>query len=182
MKGLLAAISMALIVGVSAASASQQRDGAVIRNSGSTNFTGYTVKVWSDGSTWAVHSNRAGTPLDTPVTGQIPADVAQRLLTEARQARDNHVIGRSCMKSASFGTSTVVEYHGWTSPDLECPGDGYTVALGSDAHKIVSLLKIQGTQPRRIPLLPHEPRRVPSDMPMSSGQPSATPEPGTSPS
>jgi len=36
-------------------------------------------------------------------------------------------------------------------------------------------LKIQGTQAHRIPLLPNEPRRVPSENP--GGQPSATPEP-----
>jgi hypothetical protein len=181
MKGLLAVISMALIVSsVSGAGAAARRDGAVIRNSGSTNFSGYTVKVWSDGSTSAVHSDRAGTPIDAPVTGQVPPNVAQRFLAEARQARDNHAVARPCMKSASFGTSTIVEYHGWTSPDLECAGDGYTIALGSDAKKIVALLKIQGTH--RIPMLPNERRRVPSEGPSASGQPSATPEPSASPS
>ncbi len=160
---------------VAAAGASHMRDGAVIRNSGSTNFSGYTVKVWSDGSTWAVHSNRMGTQLDTPVTGRIPQNVAQRFLSEARQSRANRVVSQPCMKSASFGTSTVVLYHGWTSPDLECPGDGLVVALGSDAHKIVALLKIQGQPAHRIPMLPNEPRRIPSEMP--SVQPSPTPEP-----
>jgi hypothetical protein len=173
----LALLGMVLILACgSAAVAAFTRDGAVIRNSGSTNFSGYTVKVWSDGSTWAVHSNRAGTPLDSPVTGNIPANLAQRFLGEAKQAKQNHAVSRPCMKSASFGTSTLVLYHGWTSPDLECPGDGFTVALGADAHKIVALLKFQGVH--RIPMLPNEKRRIPSDMP--SGQSSATPEPAPS--
>jgi hypothetical protein len=75
------------------------------------------------------------------------------------------------MKSASFGTSTVVTYHHWTSPDLECPGDGYVIALAADAHKIAALLKIQGERGHAVRLLPNEPRRVPAE------QPSATPEP-----
>lgn len=169
---------MAAAFGCIGASAAQQRDGAVIRDSGSTNFLGYTVKVWSNGSAWAVHSNRAGTAVDAPVTGQVPANLAQRFLDEARQARSNHAISRSCMKSASFGSSTVVVYHTWTSPDLQCPGDGYVVALAADANKIVSLLHVQGVQPHRIPLLPNEKRRVPSEEP--SGQASATPEPASS--
>jgi len=166
------------LVCASAAVAAFTRDGAVIRNSGSTNFSGYIVKVWSDGSTWAVHSNRAGMQLDTPVTGNIPADLAQRFISEAKQAKNNHAVSQHCMKSASFGSITVATYHGWTSSDLQCPGDGFTVALGSDAHKIAALLKVEGVQARRIPLLPNEKRRVPSDMP--SGQSSATPEPSPS--
>ena len=172
----LAALTIALALGCAgAAAAAYSRDGGVIRNSGSTNFSGYTIKVWSDGSTWAVHSNRAGTPIDAPVTGHVPADLAQRFLQDAQQARKNRVISQPCMKSASFGTSTVVSYHGWTSPDLECPGGGFAETLGQDAHKIAAQLKIQGTQAHRIPLLPNEPRRVPSENP--GGQPSATPEP-----
>lgn len=176
MKRQIAAAAMLLGLTCAAALAAHMRDGAVIRNSGSTNFSGYTVKVWSDGATWWVHSNRAGDAIGTPATGHVPQTLAQTFLRDARQARSNRVTSRPCMKSASFGTSTVVTYHGWTSPDLECPGDGFAIALGSDMHKIVALLKIQGLPPaRRIPMLPNEPRRVPSEMP--SGQASPTPEP-----
>jgi len=172
----LAALGMAIAFAcLGAASASNVRDGGVIRNSGSTNFSGYTIKVWSDGSTWAVHSSRAGAPIDSAVTGHIPADLAQRFLDDAKQARKNRDVSQPCMKSASFGTSTVVLYHGWTSPDLECPGGGFIETLGQQAHKIAALLKVEGIQPRRIPMLPNERRRPPSDT--QSGQPSATPEP-----
>ncbi len=156
------------------------RDGSVIRNSGSTNFTGYTIKVWSDGTTWAVHSNRAGAQIGTPVRGQIPATLAVTFLHDALQARKNRdsIISRPCMKSASFGSVTTVLYHEWTSPDLECPGGGFVVALGADAHKIAALLKMQGIPGRRIPMLQNEPRRMPAEM--QSEQPSPSPEPGTS--
>jgi hypothetical protein len=177
MRRQLATLSIALVCAVGVAAA-QTRDGAVIRNSGSTNFSGYIVKVWSDGSTWAVHANRSGSPLDAPVKGRIPANLAQRFLQEVKQAEHNRIVSQSCMKSASFGTSTIVVYHGWTSPDLECPGDGFAVALAADAHKIVAQLKFSGQPAHRIPMLPNEKRRVPSESP--SGQPSATPEPTAS--
>lgn len=153
------------------------QDGAVIRNSGSTNFSGYTIKVWSDGSTWAVPSNRAGTAAGTPVTGHIPANLAQRFFQDAQQARKHRVIAEHCMKSASFGSITTVQYHGWTSTDLECPGGGYVAALAADAHKIAALLKIRVGHRA---LLPNEPRRVPTEG--SPSQASPTPEPATSPS
>lgn len=174
----IAALSITLILGCAAAGASTVRDGAVIRNSGSTNFSGYTIKVWSDGSTWAVHSNRAGDPMDAPATGHVDPSLAQTFLHDAQQARKNRLVTERCMKSASFGSSTVVLYHGWTSPDLECPGGGFVVALAADAHKIAALLKIQGVHPRRIPMMPNEPRRAPSDSP--AGQASPTPEPAAS--
>lgn len=157
------------------AAAAPLRDGGVIRNSGSTNASGYTIKVWSDGSTWAVHSNRAGVEMGAPVTGHISSALAKTFLRDAEQARKHRVVSQPCMKSASFGTTTVARYHGWTSPDLECPGDGYVVALAADAHKIAALLKIQGMPGHPIRLLPNEPRRVPAET--SSGRPSPTPEP-----
>ena len=64
------------------------------------------------------------------------------------------------MKSVSFGTTTVVQYHGWTSPDLECPGDGTVIALGSDAKKIAAQVRMQGVRSHAIPRLPNEPRRA----------------------
>lgn len=175
MKLLIAAVGAALLLAAAIGSAAQMRDGAVIRNSGSTNFSGYTVKVWSDGSAWWVYSNRAGDTIGSPTTGRIPQTVAQKFLQDAQTARrSGHVASQSCMKSTSFGTTTVVTYHGWTSPDLECPGDGFAISLGSDAHKIVSLLNIQPlSHSRRIPMLPNEPRR-PETTP---GQASPTTEP-----
>lgn len=174
MKRQIAAISMVLALGCAAIAVAQSRDGAVIRNSGSTNFSGYTIKVWSDGSTWATSSNRAGIATGTASSGHIPANLAQTFLHDAQQARRNRVISEHCMKSVSFGTVTTVIYHGWSSPDLECPGDGFVVALGADAHKIAALLKIEGG---RRTLLPNEPRRVPTESTPSQASP--TPEPGT---
>ena len=47
-RTLLTALSLSLVAAV--ASAGAMRDGAVIRNSGSTNTAPYEIKFWSDGS------------------------------------------------------------------------------------------------------------------------------------
>ena len=170
------AIALAALVAAGTAvlaSAASGRDGAVIRNTGSTNFSGYTIKVWSDGSAQTVHSDRSGRPLDQPANGRIPKAVADQFFRDLRTAKGQPTSAQPCMKSASFGTSTIVEYHGWSTPDLECGGNGFVIALGSDVHKIVALLHVQGIQPHRIPMLPNEPRRPEP----SGGQASPSPEP-----
>jgi hypothetical protein len=163
----------AALLCIGLAVATSVRDGAIIHNTGSTNFPGYTIKVWSDGSTWAVRSNKAGEPTGQPVTQSVPKELVQKLLADAKAAKlSGNAIGRPCMKSASFGSATVVQYHGWTSPDLECPGDGFVIALGSDAKKIAAALQIINAPTRR-GLLPNEIRRPPESAPT---QPAPTPE------
>jgi hypothetical protein len=161
--------------GVSAAA--QNRDGAVIRNSGSTNFPGYTIRVWSDGSATVEQTHHLREAASAPTSGTLPSTLVQKFFEDARAARNQHAIGRACMKSASFGTTTVVQWHGWTSPDLECPGDGLVVALASDAHEIAAALK-SGAPGSRRPLLPNEPRRAP----VESAPTQASPMPEQSPS
>jgi hypothetical protein len=77
------------------------------------------------------------------------------------------------MKSASFGSVTTVNYHGWTSGDLECPGNP---AFSSDVHAIAQAVIGVQTPTRRIPRLPNEIRR-PEGSPV---QPTASPDSGTS--
>jgi hypothetical protein len=96
----------------------------------------------------------------------------QKFFADLKAAKESgKVVGRPCMKSASFGSTTIVQYHGWTSPDLECPGDGFVVALASEAHKVAAAVGVRSTPTRR-PLMPNEPRR-PEIVP---GQASPTPE------
>jgi hypothetical protein len=164
------------VVTACVALARTQPDGAVIRNTGSTNFSGYTIKVWSDGRTSSVHSNRGGRSLDQPVAGTLPQTLVAQFFNDLRTALHAHPVAETCMKSASFGTTTVVQYHGWTSPDLECGGDGHVIALGSDAKKIAAQLHVQSVQSHRIRMLPNEPRRTEP----TPSQPSGTPEPAPS--
>jgi hypothetical protein len=170
------ALALAVLAAVAVANAGSQPDGAMIRNTGSTNFSGYTIKVWSDGRTSTVHTNRSGQAIDHPAAAIVPKTLVAQFFNDLRSAQHARPVGETCMKSASFGTTTVVVYHGWTSPDLECGGDGHVIALGSDAKKIAAQLRVQSFKAHRIPMLPNEPRRTETN----TAQPSATPEPAPS--
>lgn len=168
----VAAFVFAAVAAIGTAAATPTET-AIIRNTGSTNFTGYTIKVDSTGQATAVHSMHAGRAIDQPVSATLSKDLVDQFFRDLHTARMSKSVSQPCVKSVSFGTTTVVQYQGWTSPDLDCPGDGTVIALGSDAKKIAAALHIQGQSIRRIPMLPNEPRRAEP----SSGQPSATPEP-----
>ena len=53
----------------------------------------------------------------------VTGGVAARFFADLKAARAANVSGSPCMKSASFGTTTHVSWHGWTSPDLDCPSE-----------------------------------------------------------
>lgn len=142
--------TVAAAFAVIAASASPARDGAVIANSGSTNVSGYTISVWSDG---AVSAQRSSAGPQT--SSRISSSLVTPFFADLKQAkRAGSAAELHCMKSASFGSSTHVTYHGWTSPDLECPGAG---PLATDVHAIVQAVALPAAQRR--PMLPNEPRR-----------------------
>jgi hypothetical protein len=164
---------VALAAGV--AIAAKARDGVVIHNTGSTNFVGYTIKLRSDGTATVVRANRAGEAIGAPSTGTVPMDIVRKFFDDLKAAKKSgNAVGRSCMKSASFGSATVVQYHGWTSPDLECPGEGFVGSLAAQAHQIAAALQVQ-SMPMRRPLMPNEPRRP------ETGPAQASPTPESSP-
>ncbi|HET7813552.1 MAG TPA: hypothetical protein VFL13_04200 [Candidatus Baltobacteraceae bacterium] len=145
-----------------AAAAAGMRDGAVISNSGSTNIPGYSIKIWSDGSVSSPQSQ----------TKHIDASLAARFFADAKASKHAGSIGtKGCMKSASFGSVTTVNYHGWTSGDLECPGNP---AFSSDVHALAKAVIGAQVPGRRIPRLPNEVRRPES----SPVQPTASPDSG----
>ncbi len=130
-------------------------DGASIVNSGSTNTVGWTIAIRSNGIGSVANRSFSVTP-----------DVAHRFLHDAQAAREASVMGRSCMKSASFGTRLTVTYHGWTSPDLSCPATSPLLsALATDAREIVAAAG-PPTSLRRV-RLPLEPHRAPTNPPRS---------------
>lgn len=173
MRTSAAAFIAIFLCAAATAAAAGAPDGATIRNTGSTNFLGYTIKVWSNGHATSVHSGRNGRAVDPPLSGTIPAPMVAQFFNDLHTARNSRPISQACVKSASFGTATIVLYHGWTSPDLECGGDGTVIALGSDAKKIAAQLQVQGVPARRIPMMPNEPRRA-EPTPSQAG---GTPEP-----
>lgn len=105
-------------------------------------------------------------------TARVPAEVAARFFHDVQASRGRRSLQAGlCMKSASFGSTTTVNWHGWNSPDLSCPSQGPLVALTMDVQRITAALGLGHTTMHRVPLMPHEPRRIPTEA-------SPSPEPG----
>lgn len=118
------------------AAAAPSRDGASIVDSGSTNTAGYTIDVWSDGSASVTYQNRTSAAV-SPKSFTVAPSLAVRFFAALKAARAGKARVEPCMKSASFGTSTHVRWHGWISPDLDCPpGDKLTSAIVDDVNAI----------------------------------------------
>jgi hypothetical protein len=141
------------------AHAAEQRDGAIVRNSGSTNTAPFAITVWSDASGEVRVQDGA------PRAFAPPPDTVARFFSDLKAAHANPGTPQHCMKSASFGTSTTVAWHGWISPDLQCPPS--SPAISALAQDVDALKQAAGILPtlRRI--------RLPGDMRMI---PTATPE------
>jgi len=121
---------------------------AVIVNSGSTNFSGYTLVIHPDFSAEVAVNGVARQ------TAVLEAD-AKSLFAKLDGAMplDSLAIGH-CMKSASFGTTTTIAYHGKVTPDLSCGVDAAGRELARAAAVITSKLNI-------VPALRHSPSRYP---------------------
>ena len=97
----------------------------VLRNSGSTNFPGFTITVRHDGSGTLTYESRQGdtrpqfnNPDKTfpPQTFQIAS--VRQLLSQIGTIKN--VPDHSCMKSISFGSDITITYNGQTSGDISC--------------------------------------------------------------
>ena len=156
---LLASLAFAAAAIAIVAIAAGGRDGAVIRNSGSTNTAGYIIKVWSDGQAEVTMRGALA-----PRSFTVNPSIAKSFFTDVKAARANPGTPGHCMKSASFGTVTTVLWHSWASSDLQCPP--YTApmqALLADVRAIEQAGNISSAPRRtRIPL---EPRMIPSTAP-----------------
>lgn len=141
-------------------------DGATVTNSGSTNTRGYLMKVRSDGTgTVQPYGPQAGAAQRLAITPSL----ATKLLNDAKAAKAANPSAPHCMKSASFGYRLTITYHGWTSPDLTCPGGAELQALLDDVKQIEQAGNVD-TGIRRIHLPVNEPRRLPTE-----GSPSPSP-------
>jgi hypothetical protein len=141
--------TLIMVVMAPALSIAAQRDGATIRNSGSTNTAGFTIAVWSDGTGNVSMQN------GNPRAVVISDDLASRFFIDLEAARAEHAAPSHCMKSVSFGTTTSVAWHGWQSPDLQCPPfSPSTGALAKDVQAIEAAVGAGLGTPRRIGLPP----------------------------
>ena len=141
--------TLIMVVAMPALSIAAPRDGATIQNSGSTNTAGFTITLWSDGtSSVAMHGGNARALVIAP-------DLTARFFTDLRAAQLENAPPQHCMKSASFGTATTVTWHAWRSPDLQCPPFSANLrTLAQDVQAIEAAAGIGPGSPRRIGLPP----------------------------
>jgi hypothetical protein len=111
---ILAALAIAGFV------AATPTDTAVIVNSGSTNAYGFTIQVWSNGKGSVALNARVSAP-SAAKPFSLSAATTARFFADLAAARKANVTTATCVKSASFGTSTRITWQGWQSPDLSCP-------------------------------------------------------------
>jgi hypothetical protein len=144
----LALSLMVLPLAVCAAN-TPDRDGATIVDSGSTEWLGYKMDVWSDGNADLTLQDR-GSATDGPVkTFTISALLAHRFFADLRAARDGNAAKEFCGTYAGDATTTYVRWHGWKSPDLACapaPNSVLTLALITDLNAILSASGIDRRQ------------------------------------
>jgi hypothetical protein len=117
-------------------------DLATIVNSGSTNQPGFRIQVERSGKA-------TYTPAKAKSTGRkIDKKLAQRFYQDLDAAKPlSGLKGPRCMKSASFGSTLMVEVGADKTPDLSC-GDGGEAklkALVDDTNEIVKLFSNQPT-------------------------------------
>ncbi|HYL26651.1 MAG TPA: hypothetical protein VEW74_02390 [Candidatus Nitrosotalea sp.] len=120
MRNKRAAATLAAALTIAACVAASPPQSAVIVNSGSTNTSGYTIKLSSDGKGSLIVQPRGG-KAGAPKSFSVPAATATKFFSDLAAARKANLATVPCMKSASFGSSTHVTWQGWTSPDLSCP-------------------------------------------------------------
>jgi hypothetical protein len=98
----------------------------VIRNSGSTNFPGFTITVLNDGS-GTLNYEKCGTastrsqcqkPNKTFPSQTFQINTIRQLLSQIGPIQN--IPNHSCAKSASFGSVTKISYNGQESGDISC--------------------------------------------------------------
>ncbi len=114
---------------------------ASIVNSGSTNAPGYTITVAADGSsTTSLNAH-------VPESGHIDAALATKFYADLASAVPlQNLPAVGCMRSASFGSSTVIFWRGARTPDLSCAQNDIERTLAADAAAIVRALDIKTTR------------------------------------
>jgi hypothetical protein len=121
---------------------------AVIVNSGSTNTAGFRLTLTRSGEAEYTPMARKygpqGASPTEPVRRKIPDVLAQRFYANLDAAKPLSELPKErCMKSASFGTTTMIQFGGEATPDLSCPGaqNPHTQALMRDVNEIVKIFR-----------------------------------------
>ena len=114
---------------------------ALIVNSGSTNFQGFSLVLSADGEATLEQGNSTS-------QSYLPQTLVARLFADLRVAGALDALPPSrCMKSASFGTATRIVYRGKSSPDISCPSPNPLLRrLAIDVMSLLGAAKISATR------------------------------------
>ncbi|HKV38815.1 MAG TPA: hypothetical protein VJX67_06355 [Blastocatellia bacterium] len=129
-------------------SAARQRSAEII-NSGSTNSGGYRMVVCESGRVKYEPGKPPHVmgPRNSEMNKEVEVDVGTKLTTKLFEDLDQAApLSRlpvvHCIKSASFGTTTVVSVGRERSPDLSCPGADHRMeALYKDVEAILGAIR-----------------------------------------
>ena len=130
-----------------AAFSSENTAAAVILNSGSSNFSGCRIVVERSGHAEYTPTSRRYTPQGQPPASQqrrIPEALVRRLYANLEAAMPlSSLPAQHCMKSASFGSTLIIEWSDSRTPDLNCGdgGDPKMRALIRSAKEIEALFR-----------------------------------------
>lgn len=136
------------------------RDGATVVDSGSTDWSGYKMDVWSDGNADLTLQDRGRATHGPLKTFTISASLAHRFFADLKAKRDGlRIAGEFCGTYAGNTTTAYVQWHGWRSPDLACapaPNSVLILALINDVNAILSASGVDRSRRQRsTPAPPH---------------------------
>ena len=123
----------------------------VIKNSGSTNFPAATLIVQEDGSGTITYAGQAYQlqHVSSPTKNFAKGTFAFLVSVVGQIPNVSQIPIAMCAKSASFGSTTVVTYRGFTSGDLQCidsnAPQSYKI-LGTEVEKALTLAESTGSQ------------------------------------
>jgi hypothetical protein len=113
------------------------KDAAVIINSGSTNTRPYRIVVLPDRHAFVTIDGGAASE------ATLSKETGETFFKDLAAAMPlSKLAHQPCMKSASFGSTTYIEYKGERSPDLSCGSEGAGAKLAADVQSIATELKV----------------------------------------
>jgi hypothetical protein len=116
---------------------------ATVNVSGSTNSLPYSITIFMDGS--ATMSIKGGSTKNFK-PGSVDAKTLKTLLQNVGDV-SQLTSSQPCIKSASFGTVTLITYNGKTSQDISCAGTHWPQA-GYDLRDFIDRIKVSLPGPR----------------------------------
>ncbi|MEH2243460.1 hypothetical protein [Nostoc sp.] len=109
---------------------------AVILNSGSTNTIGYRIYVSQSGEVNYVDGKGSN-------QGKLSEKLTEKFFRDLKVGEPlSNLPVRGCVKSVSFGTSTIIRLAGQQSQDISCPGNAKAQRLDNDVIAITKALNV----------------------------------------